>query len=121
MIQANIGGSIGYDMKARLFTSYGGGGSGQALHVGDLANTRPQASAVCTGNFGTTNNYAAQNLSINYLDSGHNQNTEITYKLQLASYSTYTIYLNRTGGDLISAGSYDARTASSIILMEISD
>ena len=37
MIQANIGGSIGYDMKSKLFTSCSGGGSGQALHVGDLA------------------------------------------------------------------------------------
>ena len=122
MIQANIGASVGYDMKARLFTSYGASPPGQPLHIGDAGGTRPRASVSITQTYAATNNaYNADQAIITYLDGGHNQTTSITYSLQLASYSTYTVYLNRSGADLESSGSYDARTASSITLMEISD
>ena len=45
-----------------------------------------------------------------------------TYKIQLASYQSYLVYLNRSGGFLDggAGGGYDAATASSITLMEVS-
>ena len=123
MIQANIGASAGYDMKARLFTSYGSSPPGQALYIGDAASTRPRASVSVTQTYASNANYAYDQAIITYLDDGHNiSGTSITYSLQLASYSTFTIYLNRNGADLDQGSTgYDARTASSITLMEISD
>ena len=112
MVQANIGGSVGFDMKARLMRG------SVPLLIGDAAGSRPRASANITQTYHSTNNYASDQTIINYLDSP-NTTSATTYKIQMASYSTYVVYINRTGSDLNTA-EYDGRTASSIILMEVS-
>lgn len=112
MVQANISSSTGFDMKCRLVRG------STAIHIGDVASSRPRASVSITANYSTTANYNSNQTIINYLDSPSTTSTT-TYKIQFASYSTYVCYINRSGSDLNTAG-YDARTASSIILMEVS-
>jgi len=111
MVQATISGSVGFDMKARLMRG------SNPIHVGDTAGSRPRATVNITQTYHSTNYYNCDQAIINYLDTpGAGTHT---YKIQFASYSTYVLYINRTGSDLNTA-EYDGRTASSIILMEVS-
>lgn len=111
MIQANIGASAGYDMKARLVRG------STAIHIGNAASLRPRVTTTITQSYSTTANYAADQAIITYLDSP-STTSGVTYKLQCASYSGQVVYLNRNGADLDTA-EYDGRGASSIVLMEV--
>ena len=84
------------------------------IYVGDAAGSRPQASAQSQ----TTNNYQAMFGAWSYLDSPATTSST-TYQVYIGSNGTATLYLNRTDRDTNSS-SEDARSASSIILMEIS-
>ena len=112
MVEACIGSSIGFDMKTRLLRG------STPIHIGDTSSNRPRASVVVTQSYSTTANYAADQAIINYLDSPATTSA-VTYKIQCASYSSGVMYLNRTGSDL-DTSEYDGRSASSILLMEIS-
>lgn len=112
MIQANISASVGYDMKARLMRG------STPIHIGDAASNRPRVTTTISQTYSTTLNYSSDQAIITYLDSPATSSA-VTYKLQLASYTTYVIYINRTGADLDTA-EYDGRGASSIVLMEVS-
>ena len=111
MIQATISSSVGFDIKARLMRG------STPIHIADAAGSRPRATVNITQTYHSTNYYNCDQAIINYLDTpGAGTHT---YKIQFASYSTYVLYINRTGSDLNTA-EYDGRTASSIILMEVS-
>jgi len=112
LVQANIGASVGYSMKTRLMRD------STAIHIGDSSSSRPQATTEVTQTYGSNNNYNADQANIVFLDSPATT-SQVTYKIQMASYSTYIVYINRNGADLNTTG-YDARTASSITVMEIS-
>ena len=83
------------------------------IFVGDSASNRPQASAGGQ----TSNNYEIQQLVMNFLDSP-STTSSTTYKAQFGSNGSITIYLNRTSRDN-DGSAEDARSASSIILMEV--
>ena len=83
------------------------------IFVGDSASNRPQASAGGQ----TSNNYEIQQLVMNFLDSP-STTSSTTYKAQFGSNGSVTIYLNRTSRD-DDGSAEDARSASSIILMEV--
>jgi len=83
------------------------------IFVGDSASNRPQASA--SGQ--TSNNYNIQQLVMNFLDSP-STTSSTTYKAQFGSNGSVTVYLNRTSRDN-DGSAEDARSASSIILMEV--
>ena len=83
------------------------------IFVGDSASNRPQASA--SGQ--TSNNYEIQQLVMNFLDSP-STTSSTTYKAQFGSNGSVTVYLNRTSRDN-DGSAEDARSASSIILMEV--
>ena len=83
------------------------------IFVGDSASNRPQASAAGQ----TSNNYEIQQLVMNFLDSP-STTSSTTYKAQFGSNGSVTIYLNRTSRD-DDGSAEDARSASSIILMEV--
>ena len=114
LVQANISGSTGYSRKARLMRN------STAIHIGDAAGTRPQATAEELGSYAGQVTYNSGQLIMNYLDSP-STTSATTYKAQIASYGTYLVYINRSGRDLDAGagGGYDARTASSILLMEV--
>ncbi len=112
MVEACIGSSIGYDMKTRLLRG------STPIHIGDGASNRPRVSVTINQSYSSTANYAADQAIINYLDSPATTSA-VTYKIQCASYSSGVIYLNRNGADL-DTSEYDGRSASSILLMEIS-
>ena len=112
LVQANIGASVGYSMKGRLMRG------STPIHIGDGASLRPRATAESTSIYASNTNYNAAQVNMMYLDSP-STTSATTYKVQYASYSTYVVYINRSGADLNTA-EYDARTASSITLMEVS-
>ena len=103
-------GNSSYDMKLRLMR-----GSTPVL-LGDAAGSRPRASTNMTFSW-SSGSYGAGNAAINYLDSPATTSAT-TYKLQGMSYSTYTIYINRGANDTNTSG-YEARSASSMIAMEV--
>tara|TARA_B100001142_G_scaffold292205_1_gene310906 strand:+ start:1877 stop:2446 length:570 start_codon:yes stop_codon:yes gene_type:complete len=111
LVQANIGASAGYSMKARLMRG------STAIHIGDAAGVRPRATAQSTESYSTTPSFNAAQVNMNFLDSP-STTSQVTYKIQYASYSAFVVYINRTGSDS-NTTTYDARTASSIILMEV--
>lgn len=84
------------------------------IYVGDAAGSRPQASA--QGQLSAS--FAALFGAFSYLDSPATTSST-TYQVYLGSNGGgVTVYLNRTDRDYNAAGE-DARTASSIIVMEI--
>jgi len=111
-VQANTGGSVGYSMKTRLMRD------STAIHIGDAAGNRPRATTENTGSY-STGTASWNNIPVNivFLDSP-STTSAVTYKLQYASYVTYVAYINRSGSDSDTT-TYDARTSSSIILMEV--
>ena len=112
LVQANISSNSGYSMKARLMRG------STPIHIGDAASNRPQATAEFTGCYAAIADYNAVPLSMNFLDSP-SSTSSITYKVQYAVYTTFVVYINRAGRDL-DTSEYDARTSSSITLMEVS-
>lgn len=82
------------------------------IFIGDLAGSRPQASAQTRD--GDTN--AAQTLTFSFLDSP-STTSATTYKIQLKTQTLGTACINRTSAD--SNTSEIGRTASSIIAMEV--
>jgi len=83
------------------------------IYIGDAAGSRAQVSAQSQ----TTNSYQAMFGAWSYLDSPATTSST-TYQVYIGSNGSATLYLNRTDRDTNSA-SEDARSASSIILMEV--
>ena len=86
------------------------------IDVGDAAGVRPQA----TGSFypgDSAGAASASSIGVNYLDSPATSSA-ITYKLQGASSTASTVYVNRTVRDTNGAG-FDGRFASTITVMEV--
>jgi len=111
LVQANISGSIGYSMKTRLMRG------STPINIGDAASNRPRATTEATGSYIDVSYYTAHSLSMTYLDSP-GTTSQVTYKVQYMAYDSYVVYINRSGANLDTSG-YDARTASSIVLMEV--
>jgi hypothetical protein len=114
LVQANIGGSLGYSRKGRLMRN------STAIHIGDSGGNRPQATAEENGSYAGNADYNSGQVIMNFLDSP-STTSATTYKVQYASYGSNLVYINRSGRDLDggAGGGYDARTASSILLMEV--
>jgi len=83
------------------------------IYIGDAAGSRTQVSAQSQ----TTNNYQAMFGAWSFLDSPATTSST-TYQVYIGSNGSVTLYLNRTDRDN-NASTEDARSASSIILMEI--
>jgi len=88
------------------------------IFTADAAGSRPATSG-CVGGYSSGNmTYSLNSSSITYLDSP-NTTSQVTYKLQMSSYSaSHITYMNRTYTDRDTAG-YEPRAASSITVMEI--
>ena len=86
--------------------------------IGDTAGNRPRATTQAGAYAGTSTQYHNFSSPSMYLDSPNTTNA-VVYKVQLSTYSaSYYSYCNRTHGDRDTIG-YDARTASTITVMEI--
>jgi hypothetical protein len=83
------------------------------IYVGDTAGSRTSVSAQSQ----TTNSYQAMFGAWSYLDSPATTSST-TYQVYIGSNGSVTLYLNRTDRDT-NTSTEDARSASSIILMEI--
>jgi hypothetical protein len=105
MYSLNTFAASGYNLIGRLVRN------STPIFVGDAAGSRPQ---------GSFQNYVigetAFTISEAFLDAP-NTTSAVTYKVQVKSGTT--VYVNRTPPDRDTAD-YDARLASSIIVMEIS-
>jgi hypothetical protein len=108
-----LGHTVDYDPHFRIVRG------GTAIHVGDANGTRPRASGVfnvysSSGTYG----YSCGSAVAHALDSP-STTSAVTYKIQVATYSTRTVYVNRSNN--FQAGTtYDTLVPSSITLMEIS-
>ena len=88
------------------------------IFVGDTAGSRPRISGSVGGYSGGNMIYSLNSSVVSYLDSP-NTTSQVTYKLQMSSYSaSHFTYLNRTNSDRDTVN-YEARAASSITVMEI--
>ena len=83
------------------------------IYVGDTAGSRPSVSAQGQ----TSLTYEVQSTAWSYLDSPATTSAT-TYQVYLGSNGSVTVYLNRTARDN-NTSAEDARSASSIILMEV--
>jgi len=99
----------GYDVKQRLMRN------STPIFIGDAAGSRPQATSTYLANYDT--GYSSLPVSISYLDSP-GTTSQVTYKVQGANYTSGTVWLNRGPNDSNTA-TYESRTASSIIVMEV--
>lgn len=89
-----------------------------AIDIGDAAGSRPRISGIFySGDVSTGTQASIGVASNNFLDSPATTSAT-TYKIQMASSSGPTMYINRSSADRNTSG-YDARTASSITVMEI--
>jgi hypothetical protein len=90
-----------------------------AIDIGDAAGTRPRVSGIFySGDASVGVQASIGAASNNFLDSPATTSA-LTYKIQMLSASgSVTMYVNRTSSDR-DATTYDARTASSITVMEI--
>ena len=107
-----------YSLATSYNTSGSSGGvrlirNSTAIYLGDAAGSRNQAS-----NWGQLQfTWEVENMSNSFLDSPATTSAT-TYKLQLISgYAGQTVYVGRSYGD--TDGADQARTASSITVMEI--
>jgi hypothetical protein len=87
-----------------------------AIYIGDAAGSRSRALTNTGGGLFSTDGNTGFNISAQFLDSPATTSAT-TYKIQLMQSAGNTAYINRVGTDSDSAGI--ARTASSIVLMEI--
>lgn len=88
--------------------------NGSAIYAGDAAGSRPRGVAQVF----TANDYYIQRVSGVYLDSPATTSA-VTYSIALAAGAAGTyVHLNRSNSDRDTT-LYDARTASSITVMEI--
>jgi hypothetical protein len=106
MVTLNTVAATGYNLIGRLMRD------STPIFIGDAASSRPRAAFQ---NFHTSSE-STYTISENFIDSP-NTTSAVTYKFQIKS--GVTAYVNRTILDRDTAD-YDARMASSIIVMEIS-
>ena len=85
-----------------------------AICIGDAAGSRPRISA---GGIQTQSTYTINGESIMFLDSP-STTSAVTYKIQMLGINAGTSYVNRSELDRDTSG-YEARTASTITVMEI--
>lgn len=90
-----------------------------AIDIGDAAGSRPRVSGIFySGDTSVGTQASIGAASNNFLDSPATTSA-LTYKIQMLSASgSITMYVNRTSSDRDTT-TYDARTASSITVMEI--
>ena len=86
------------------------------IYSADAASSRPISSGGTNADF-TNGGYTNTNIHKTYLDSP-SSTSQLTYKIQWRTGYSGTVYLNRTHNDRDNAN-YDARTASSITVMEV--
>jgi len=110
----NIGSSTSYDSKLRLVRN------STDIYLGDADGTRPRVTRVVNthppSSYGIYHNVPAQ---IVFLDSPATTSS-VTYKIQMAAYTSHTVYLNRSHQNQQVAGEYDGKPSSSIMAMEVS-
>jgi hypothetical protein len=87
--------------------------NGTGINIGDAAGSRPRA-GVAQNNYGDN---SPPSFAMCFLDSPATTSA-VTYSLGVRSSNGTTVYLNRSVRDSDS-GSYDGRTSSAIIVMEV--
>ena len=89
------------------------------IYLPDVAGSRPRIQGRGGHAPQSGDPYGLNKISVMYLDSP-STTSQITYKMQLRTYSSTTVigYINRTHQDRDNAN-YDARSVSSVTVMEI--
>ena len=88
-----------------------------AISQGDAASNRPRVTGVSVYVDGTAMQYGGIPISTQYLDSP-STTSSITYSVKIGSTVGNAVYCNRTSTDR-DTSNYDARSSSTITIMEI--
>ena len=110
MFSVHLGGSNSYDSKVRLMRD------STVIGVGSGEGGRPAGTAVL--NIYDSTSYGFAPVCMTYLDTDVSTTSQVTYKLQMASYSTQIVYLNRNG-TFQNLTEYDTTPISTITIMEV--
>jgi hypothetical protein len=120
LVMANIhlGGTNGYDLKIRFVRDT------TVIGVGDGDNGRPAVTSVLNvyDDTASTGTYGQGLTGTTYLDTAISTTSQVTYKVQFASYSTQVAYVNRSGAYQLSTAAtpqYDGTPISTLTLMEV--
>lgn len=120
LVTANIhlGGTSAYDMKLRLVRDT------TVIGVGDGDGGRPAVTSTLNipDNVLLMDSYQLAPAGISFLDTAVSTTSSVTYKVQFASYSTYTVYVNRNEAYEISTATppgFDGTPISTLTLMEV--
>ena len=106
--------NVGFEVSGDLGHGYGNiQRNSTNIFVGDASGSRPRAT-FAQNNSGGNGTVA---FSMAYVDSP-STTSSTTYSINVSSSNGTTVYINRSVRDADTVG-YDARTVSSIILMEI--
>ena len=115
LVQVMMTVSSGYwEVQTRLTKN----GSVLSAATGDAAGSRSRATTSSNQYYGGVAGYGQYNPNITYLDSPATTSAT-TYGVELNGYSSYTIGLNQNVYDTTDRADYYARTAATIILMEV--
>lgn len=105
-------GAQAYQVKGRLKRD------GNPIFIGDAAGNRPRTTFVSISYTGNSNEYYhILKTGGSYLDSP-STTSSITYSVDIAAYSTYPVYVNRSY-QWQNTTDYDAVPVSSLTLLEI--
>ena len=123
LANVHLGGTAAYGMKLRL--TRGPILFPTVIGVGDGDGGRPAVTSVLNlyDDNAVTTNYRQAPAGISFLDTAANTTSQITYRVQFASYDTNIVYVNRSGTYNEDTGStpheFDGTPISTLTLMEV--
>jgi len=116
MVHAHLGSSNAYEMSLKLQRD----NADISGALGDADGGRPAGTSMINAYKNATQDiYTMIPTTIVYLDTAVSTTSQVTYKLQMKTYSTYTVYLNRSSGFQNNVAGYDTTPISTITAMEI--
>ena len=117
MVHAHLGSSNAYEMAVKLQRD----NADISGALGDADGGRPAATSMVNAYKNSNDLYTLIPTTIVYLDTAVSTTSQVTYKLQMKTYATYTVYLNRSSTFNIDSGTiqYDSTPISTITAMEV--
>ena len=116
MANVHLGGGNSYDLKIKILRD------STVIGVGDGDSGRPAVTSVMNIYDTTHALYQQAPVTGTYLDTAVSTTSQVTYKVQFASYGGYVAYVNRTEDYQLhveTTPEYDSTPISTLTLMEV--
>lgn len=114
MVHAHVGSSNAYEMALKLQRD----NADISGALGDADGVRPAATSMINAYKNSSDIYTVIPSTIVYLDTAVSTTSQVTYKMQMKTYSTLTIYLNRSAA-FANFATYESTPISTITAMEV--